>query len=73
MFGRGHHSGTLLNLLGSFFHLFENVLPVLHAFSRVFVFALLLILRYIPRQLSKRDVIVAENFQKQLLDSISCC
>ena len=44
VFGRGHRSRTLLNLLAIFFyssrHFFVNVLPVLHAFIRVLVFAL---------------------------------
>ena len=53
--GREHRSRTLLNLLEVFFirPLFENILPALFPFLHVFILARPLILRYIPRLLSR--------------------
>jgi len=41
--------------------LFENILPLLHAFLSAFIFARLLILQYIRRQPSQNETPVTGN------------
>lgn len=51
--------------------LFENFLPVLHAFLRVFIFNRLLILPYIPRQLSRNVTPLLQRIFLQILINAS--